>query len=370
MAKIKVDLKERSYEVIVGAEILADIGKIIESEKWGRDVFIITDPLVNDLYGDNLRKGLKSFKHHTIEIPRGEKNKDLKIASRVYDELVRYSAHRDSLIIAFGGGVVGDLAGFVAATYMRGINYLQVPTTLLAQVDAAIGGKTGVNHPKCKNLIGSFYQPKLVCADVETLTSLPARELRTGLAEVVKYGVIEDADFFKFLEANSHHLNTKAFESPDTLRASLKVWQIIVTESAKIKASVVAKDEKEAGLRMILNYGHTIGHAIETLTRYRAYNHGEAVAIGMVAAAEIASRQKMIGTDSVLRIVDLLEKLGLPTEIEGLPANKVVQALGIDKKVMAGKIQFVLPERIGKAVVADNVPIKVIKSVIEELGCR
>jgi 3-dehydroquinate synthase len=369
MAKIKVDLKERSYEILVGTNILADIGRVIEAEEWGRDVFIITDPLVNDLYGDALRKGLKNLKHYTLEIPRGERYKDLKTASRLYDELVKLSAHRDSLIIALGGGVLGDLAGFVAATYMRGVNYVQVPTTLLAQVDAAIGGKTGVNHPKCKNLIGAFYQPKMVYIDINTLTTLPGRELRTGLAEVVKYGVIEDADFFKFLEANSHHLNTKAFEAPDTLRAALKVWQTIVAESAKIKAAVVEKDEKEAGLRMILNYGHTIGHAIETLTRYRAYNHGEAVAMGMVAAARTAHRLRMLGKDSVDRIVSLLDKLGLPTEIETLPSRKIIKALAIDKKVREGKVQFVLPERIGRVAIKDNVPLKAVREVLKEMGC-
>jgi len=370
MAKIKVELKERSYDIVVGSDMLPELGGIIAEKDWGREIFIITDPLVNDLYGDKLRKGLKDFKVRTFDVPRGERYKNIKVASKLIDEMVKNSAHRDSMIIALGGGVIGDLAGFVAATYMRGINYIQVPTTLLAQVDAAIGGKTAVNHPKCKNLIGSFYQPKLVYIDIQTLTTLPARELRTGLAEVVKYGVIADTEFFKFLEANAHHLNTKAFESPDTLRAALKVWQTIVTESAKIKARVVEKDETEAGLRMILNYGHTVGHAIEALTRYRAYNHGEAVAIGMVVAARIAQRKKMITQDSVNRIVGLLGKLGLPTEIDGLPAKKILKALAIDKKVRKGKVQFVLPERLGKVVIKNNVPLKDVRQILKEMGCR
>jgi len=370
MPKIKVDLNERSYEIFVGTEILPDLGKLIATEEWGKEIFIITDPLVNDLYGDALRKGMKALNVRSIEIPRGERYKNLKVASKIYDQLAKQSAPRDSLIIAFGGGVIGDLAGFAAATYMRGINYIQVPTTLLAQVDAAIGGKTGVNHAKGKNLIGSFYQPKQVFIDIQTLTTLPARELRTGLAEVVKYGVMEDADFFKFLEANSHHLNTKAFEAPDTLRAALKVWQIIVTESAKIKARVVEKDETESGHRMVLNLGHTIGHAIETLTKYKEYNHGEAVAMGLVAAAKIASRMKMIGDEAVNRIKSLLEKLGLPTEIEGLAANKIYKTLMIDKKVRSGKLLFVLPEKIGKVVIKNNVSPKLIKQVLKEMGCK
>ena len=377
MARIKVELpaspaggKERSYDILVGIDSLADLGEIIEKLSWCQDILIITDPQVNNLYGDKLRCGLKNIKNSTIEVPRGERYKNLQTASKLYDALAKNSAHRDSMIIALGGGVIGDLAGFAAATYMRGIRYVQVPTTLLAQVDAAIGGKTGVNHPKCKNLIGSFYQPGLVFIDVKTLTTLPARELRTGLAEVVKYGVIEDADFFKFLEANSHHLNTKAFEAPDTLRAALKVWEIIVAESAKIKANIVARDETEQGLRMILNFGHTIGHAIETLTKYYAYNHGEAVAIGMVAAAKIARHLDLLDKESVQRIVNLLDKVGLATQAGGLSARKVVQALGIDKKVIKGKLRFVVPEKIGKVVIKDNIPTRIITQALLETGCK
>ncbi|OGB90227.1 3-dehydroquinate synthase [candidate division WOR-1 bacterium RIFCSPHIGHO2_01_FULL_53_15] len=369
MAKIKVELKERSYDIIIGCDNLAELGGLVRDEQWGRDVFIITDPLINDLYGDTVRKGFKT-KPKTFEIPRGERYKNLRVAEKLYDDLARVGAHRDSLIIALGGGVIGDLAGFVAATYMRGINYIQVPTTLLAQVDAAIGGKTGVNHPKAKNLIGAFYQPKAVFIDVGTIATLPARELRTGLAEVIKYGVIEDADFFKFLEANAHHLNTKAFENEDTKRAALKLWQTIVTESAKIKAKIVEKDEKEAGLRMILNFGHTVGHAIESLTRYRAYNHGEAVAIGMTAAAMIASGLKLLSADDVKRLKELLDKLGLPTEIKDLPLKKILSPLELDKKVIGGKVNFVLPEKLGKVVIKDDVSLTLVKQVLKEIGAK
>ena len=369
MVKIKVDLKDNSYDILIGSECLSDLGKLVEGEGWGKDIFVITDPAVNDLYGDAIRKGF-TLNLKTIEVPRGENNKNLKEAARLYDRLARLGAHRDSLIIALGGGVIGDLAGFVAATYMRGINYVQVPTTLLAQVDAAIGGKTGVNHPKGKNLIGSFYQPRLVFTDVKTLSTLPARELRTGLAEVVKYGIIKDEDFFKFLETNAHHLTTKAFEAEDTKRAALKLWQTIVAESAKIKAQVVEKDEKEAGLRMILNFGHTVGHAIESLTKYKAYNHGEAVSIGMVAATMIARELKLIEPELVDRIRNLLEKLGLPTEITGLAVARFVNALKIDKKVRAGRIQFVLPEKLGKTVIKNDVPLRVVTKVLREAGAQ
>lgn len=369
MAKIKVDLKDNSYEIIVGTQNLAEVGKLVSVESWGREVFIITDPLVNDLYGDDVRKGFRD-KPKTIEIARGERFKSISCAAAIYDQLVKYEAHRDALIIALGGGVIGDIAGFVAATYMRGINYIQVPTTLLAQVDASIGGKTAVNHPKGKNLIGCFYQPKAVFIDVKTITTLPARELRNGLAEVVKYGIIEDAEFFKFLEANTHHLSTKAFEDKDTLRASLKLWQTIVFESAKIKAKIVEKDEKESKLRMMLNYGHTIGHAVESLTRYRAYNHGEAVALGMVAAAKLANRVGLMSVEDVGRLSELLSKIGLPIEIEGLSANKIIDAMMIDKKVRSGKINFVLPDRIGHVVIRDDLSASQIKLSLIAMGAK
>ncbi|MFH1387603.1 MAG: 3-dehydroquinate synthase [bacterium] len=369
MAKIKVDLKDRSYEIVIGTGILADLGKMIPSHKTNRKVIIITDPLVNDLYGAEVRKTLTG-RVSTIELPRGERYKDLRAAAKLYDELVKLDAHRDSLIIALGGGVIGDLAGFVAATYMRGIDYVNVPTTLLAQVDASIGGKTGVNHPKCKNLIGCFYQPKLVYIDVKTLSTLPARELRTGLAEVVKYGVIKDAEFFRFLEANAHHLNTKAFEEEDTKRAALKLWQSIVTESAQIKADVVGKDERESGYRMILNYGHTLGHAIESLTRYQSYNHGEAVAVGMVGAAMVAEKLGLLDQVLVERIRTLPQKLALPVEIKGLSAKNIIAAMGLDKKVSSDKINFVLPEKIGKVVIRDDVSPDIIKQVLTGLGAK
>jgi 3-dehydroquinate synthase len=369
MAKIRVSLKEKSYDILIDCDCLSQLDKIITDQEWGREIFIITDPLVNELYGDELRKGFKN-RAKIIQVPRGERFKNLKEASRLYDELIKNSAHRDALIIALGGGVIGDIAGFVAATYMRGVNYIQVPTTLLAQVDAAIGGKTGVNHAKGKNLIGCFYQPKLVFIDVKTLATLPARELRTGLAEVVKYGIIEDDDFFKFLENNAHHLNTKAFEDEATQRAALKLWQTIVAESAKIKARIVEKDETESNIRMILNYGHTIGHAIEALTRYRAYNHGEAVAIGMVAAAMISCRMKLTESAVVERIISLLEKLGLPVEIKGLPIKKIIDNMMIDKKVREGAINFVLPERLGKVIVTKDVPLRTIREVLKELGAK
>jgi len=370
MVKIKVNLKERSYEIVVGNDSLAQLGEIVAKNSWGREVFVVTDPLVNELHGVKLTKALAAFDFQVIEVQRGEKNKNLRVMSKLYDQLVKASAHRDALVIAFGGGVIGDMAGFLAATYMRGINFIQVPTTLLAQVDAAIGGKTGVNHPKGKNLIGSFFQPRLVFADVALLSTLSARELQTGLAEVVKYGVMEDNAFFKFLEENSHHLNTNAFKSPDTKRAALKVWETIVAESAKIKARVVEKDEQESQLRMVLNLGHTVGHAIETVTNYKQYNHGEAVAIGLVAAARIAVSLNMLDEVSLCRIENLLDKLNLPRRVENITCRKVLKTLMIDKKVRAGKVHFVLPKGIGSVVIRDDVPGEAIRNALKEIGCK
>ncbi|MFH1542540.1 MAG: 3-dehydroquinate synthase [bacterium] len=370
MDRINVNLKEKSYSIVVGSGFLDQLGFLLAQKQFGKEVFVITDAKVRELHGEALLSGLSSLDPKIIEIPRGEQFKNVAEAMKIIDKLVDFSAHRDSVLIAFGGGVIGDIAGFVAATYMRGINYIQVPTTLLAQVDASIGGKTGVNHPKGKNLIGAFYQPKLVYIDIKTLTTLPERELQTGLAEVVKYGVIADADFFKFLEANAHHLNTNAFKAPDTLRAALKVWQTIVKESAQVKAKVVEKDEKEAVYRMILNFGHTIGHALETNTGYQTYNHGEAVAVGMVAAAKISSELNMLDQNAVERITELLQKLCLPTKIEKVSCSDVLTAIGLDKKVREGKLHFVLPDKIGHVVIKDDVPREVIEKVLERMGCQ
>lgn len=372
MSKVHIDLKERSYDIIIGSGILEELGREMRDLNNFDKVYIITDPLVNDLYGNDVRSSIRSrgFEVETIEVPRGERYKSLKQAERLYNKLVELGAHRDSLIVSLGGGVIGDLAGFVAATYMRGTALVQVPTTLLAQVDSSVGGKTSVNHPKCKNLIGVFYQPKLVFIDVDTLTTLPERELRTGLAEVIKYGVIEDVDFFKFLETNAHHLNTKAFEDNDALRAALKLWQTIVTESCKIKTNVVVSDEQERRFRMVLNFGHTIGHAIETQTKYKEYNHGEAIAVGMVAEAMIANALRMLDKDQVSRIKELLEKIGLPTATERLSTKKIIKTMAIDKKVRRGRIQFVLPRKIGKVEIKANVPLKTVRKVLKEIGYR
>jgi len=372
MPKIKVDLGKNSYDINIGVDTLRNIGEVYDPKVFTEQVAIVTDPLVEELYGSRVRASLREAgcQVHTIEVPRGEKYKSLKMAAAIYDQLVALGFHRDSTIITLGGGVIGDLAGFVAATYMRGINLIQVPTTLLAQVDSSVGGKTAVNHPRGKNLIGVFYQPDLVYIDVKTLTTLPARELCTGLSEVIKYGMIKDKTFFEFIENNAHHLNTKAFEEEDLMRAALKVWTTIVAESCKIKTAVVEKDETEQGLRAILNFGHTAGHALEVLSKYQKYEHGEAIAIGMLVACRIANRLKTFDEGKTARLEKLLTKLKLPTRIDNLSAERISKAFWVDKKVKGGKIRLVLPKRIGEVEVVDDVPFAVIKKALKDTGAR
>jgi len=353
--KIKVNLKERSYDVVIGSGVLADIKKYVS--KFSRNqIVIITDYNVDTLYGNWLHKLLKGEKVYLLKIPPGEKHKTLSAAAAVYDKLIDLKISRDALFIALGGGVIGDLAGFVAATYMRGVDLIQVPTTLLAMVDAAIGGKTAVDHRKGKNLIGVFYQPKMVLIDINTLNTLPGKELKNGLAEVLKYGVIRESGIFRMLEGNPKV--TPAF------------WEKLVYLCAKIKAVIVSKDEKETtGLRMILNFGHTIGHAVESLTKYKATTHGEAVGFGTVAASLIAKKLKMIDQKTYERIKGLVSRLKLPTTVK-LKANSILKVIRLDKKVRGGKVHFVLPTAIGKVVVRDDIKEGVIKEALKELGCK
>jgi 3-dehydroquinate synthase len=370
MPKVEVDLKERSYDIQIDIDCLDQIGRELTKFDMGSKCVIITDSVVNRLYGHKVKKSLKKagFEVITLKVPRGEEYKNAKQALRLIDKMVKAEIQRDSVILALGGGVIGDLAGFAAAVYMRGINLIQVPTTLLAQVDAAIGGKTGVNHPQGKNLIGVFYQPRLVFADVMTFTTLPEKEIRTGLSEVIKYGIIWDSDFFKFIEENALRLTARELQDKETQKARLKIWQIIVAESAKIKAKVVIKDEKESGLRAILNFGHTIGHAIESLTRYAKYTHGEANSIGMVAACRIAQNVSMLEEKYTLQLKQLLDKIGLPTQIEEINANAIINTLHIDKKVRKGRVRFVLPTRFGTVEVRDDIPIEVVNKSLKETG--
>lgn len=344
MSKVRVNLKERSYDILIGEGSLLQLPRLVK----GRRVVIITDYTVGALYGKKLSKKLGAC---LLQLPPGEITKSIAGASVIYDKLIELGINRDGLIIALGGGVIGDLAGFTAATYLRGIDIIQVPTTLLAMVDAAIGGKTAINHPRGKNLIGVFHQPKLVLVDVETLNTLPARELKGGLAEVIKYGFIKDPAILKMLSGNPH--------------VNANFWIKLITRCAAIKAEVVCRDERETtGYRMILNFGHTIGHAIEAVGGFKKFSHGEAVGLGMLAAAKIAGKREVEA-----KLVRLLKALKLPTTVK-LRAKDLLKALRLDKKVKAGKVRFVLPVRVGQVTIKDNVPESKVIAILKELGCR
>lgn len=350
VSNISLNLRERAtcpargYKVIVGYGIGPLLGeavlKLRSGEGWkGEKIAVITHPRIERLYGNEVRRSLNKagFSPLFFQFPEGEKNKTLEQAGKMYDFLIQNKFERSSTLIALGGGVVGDMTGFVAATFLRGISYIQCPTTVVGQVDAAIGGKTGVDHPKGKNLIGAFHQPALVFVDPEKLATLQKREYVAGLAEIVKYGVIYDSELFSFMERYSDAI----------LNRDKKSMLYCIKRSAEIKAEVVEKDERELGLRKILNYGHTFGHAVETLTYYRKYKHGEAVSIGMMAAAKMAYCLGIVGADLVSRQQALLERFGLPTRFPKLASADIMGVLGLDKKVVAGDVHFVLPERVG-----------------------
>lgn len=345
MATVRVELEERSYPIIIESGIISTIGRRLKEMGLATGkAAVVTNPLIKGLYGDKVVESLKAagIIPAVITIPDGEEYKTLKEASAIYDGLIEHRLERSSPIVALGGGVIGDVAGFVAATYLRGVPYIQVPTTLLAQVDSSVGGKTAVNHPKGKNLIGAFYQPKAVFIDPEALKTLDQREFRAGLAEVVKYGVIWDKEFFKFLEDNHGKLLKPGGE---LTRA--------IERSCAIKAKVVEADETETGLRSILNFGHTFGHAIENLAGYGTFKHGEAVSIGMIMASDLSVAIGACGKDASSRIKGLLSALGLSVIPPEIPAPSFIESMRLDKKVVSARIRFVLLSEIGKVFLRD-----------------
>ncbi|MDH4101682.1 MAG: 3-dehydroquinate synthase [Nitrospirota bacterium] len=345
MDNLRVELGERSYDIIIRNGSLNDLGEIALRSGLKGAAAVVTNPLVKRLYGTRATNSLKKagFKPFFITIPDGERYKNLKSLSVIFDELIAKRGERTTPIIALGGGVIGDLAGFAAATYLRGVPFVQVPTTLLSQVDSSVGGKTGVNHPRGKNLIGAFYQPRVVVIDPEVLKTLAPRELKAGFAEVAKYGVIWDEKFFSFLEEKVAEILTLGSSVTEAIRTS-----------CEIKASVVGSDERESGLRAILNFGHTFGHAIEANAGYGRVKHGEAVAIGMCMAADMAESSGFCKKGVLSRIEGLLKAAGLPvvSKIRISPKD-YLKALRIDKKVSAGRLRFVLPTRLGAVDIAE-----------------
>jgi 3-dehydroquinate synthase len=358
MEKIRVDLGERSYDIAIGSNMLRNIGTSLNPFDFSPRVALVSNTTVHPLYGDVVSDSLKKagFDVSTVIIPDGEEYKDLLRVEYIYNELLKAKLDRSSSLVALGGGVIGDVTGFAASTYMRGISYIQVPTTVLAQVDSSVGGKTGVNHKLGKNMIGTFWQPRLVWIDVKTLNTLQKREFLSGVAEVIKYGVIWDEELFYFLEKNRTRI----------LNLDRDVLMYVIKRSCEIKAEVVSKDEREAGLRSILNFGHTIGHAIETVTGYRKYLHGEAVAIGMYFEAKLASMLALINNKEVSRIKALIDSYSLPSEKpQDIDVGHILSAMELDKKAVAGKLKFILPEKIGKVRIQTGVSWKIIKDLLQ-----
>ncbi|MCA2810925.1 MULTISPECIES: 3-dehydroquinate synthase [unclassified Microcystis] len=355
---IPVNLPDRSYNILIEKGSLANLGAEMSRLSLGKKVLLVSNPEIFEYYGQIAVNSLEKagFTVSTHLIPAGENYKTLDSIAEVYDSALAHRLERSSTMVALGGGVIGDMTGFAAATWLRGVNFVQVPTTLLAMVDASIGGKTGVNHPQGKNLIGAFYQPKLVLIDLEVLKSLPVREFRAGMAEVIKYGVIWDAELFKQLEDSD---NLASFSQIDG-----ELLQTIITKSCQAKADVVSKDEKEAGLRAILNYGHTIAHGIESLTGYTKINHGEAVAMGMVAAGAIAVKLGMWTEAENQRQTALIAKAGLETQIPPLNPDQMIEMLTADKKVKDGKVRFILPTAIGQVTISDRVTPSMVREVL------
>jgi 3-dehydroquinate synthase len=360
---IRVNLPQQSYEIAIAPGSLGLLGGHLAKLNLGKKILVVSNPTVFPLYGESAIASLQKagFDVFTCILPDGESYKNLEVLQKIYDVCLQNRLERSSTMVALGGGVIGDMTGFAAATWLRGINFVQVPTTLLAMVDSSIGGKTGVNHPQGKNLIGAFYQPQFVLIDPDVLKTLPVREFRAGMAEVIKYGVIWDSDFFAQMEASSH-LDDMDSISPELMESILK-------RSCQAKADVVSQDEKESGIRAILNYGHTIGHAVESLTGYTEIVHGEGVGIGMVAAGKIAAELGMWTEAEVERQDSLIVKAGLPTKLPtGLDINQILETLQIDKKVKAGKVRFILPTQIGNVTITDQVPADTILRVLAGMG--
>jgi 3-dehydroquinate synthase len=357
MKIIKLKLKNRSYKIIIGNNIIKRLAGFLSRLDIGRDAYIITPPVIRKKYGDVLKRPLKKggFSVRFKVVPGLESSKSLKYVSSILQDLACYDKKRRVFIIALAGGVIGDLAGFVASIYKRGIPYIQVPTTLLAQVDSSIGGKTAVDLAQGKNLVGAFYQPKLVYSDIKLLKTLSDRQLRSGLAEVIKYGVIKDKNLFSYLEKNYK----------DILNQKPAALEHIIRRSSEIKARIVEVDEREEkGIRTVLNFGHTVGHAIEAAAGFKLYNHGESIALGMLAAVDISRRLKLIDDAVGQRIEGLIKDAGLPTRISRISLNAIINAHYRDKKFIGARNRFVLTGGLGKTKIVENIPLKIIREAI------
>ena len=347
--------QDRSYPIYIGNALLEQVDLLLPYLPQKR-VAIVTNTTVAPLYLDQFRRALERHGICSVAIilPDGEDHKNWQTLNLIFDALLEQRCERKTTLIALGGGVIGDLTGFAAATYLRGVPFIQIPTTLLAQVDSSVGGKTGINHPLGKNLIGAFYQPRMVLTDSATLTTLPDRELRAGIAEVIKYGLIRDADFFMWLEQNIAGLITR---NADILNKA-------ICRSCEIKAEIVAADERESGVRALLNLGHTFGHAIENAMGYGVWLHGEAVAAGTIMAANLSKQLKFISESDFERICSILQKVGLPVSAPKLSPDDYLSLMKLDKKVEEGRIRFILLKRIGEAMMSHDIPASTLRETL------
>ncbi|MBT8556678.1 3-dehydroquinate synthase [Polynucleobacter paneuropaeus] len=343
MKTLKVDLGQRSYPIFIGSDLI-DRPELFDACSKASSIYIVTNTTVAPLYAERLSKTLASFGKsvRTIALPDGESFKDWKNLQTIFDELLKHGADRQTVLIALGGGVIGDMTGFAAASFMRGIRFIQVPTTLLSQVDSSVGGKTGINHPLGKNMIGAFHQPIAVIADLSTLKTLPPRELSAGLAEVIKHGAIADATFLNWIEANTSAL----------LACDIEAMSHAVLRSCEIKSAVVSADEREGGVRATLNFGHTFGHAIEAGMGYGEWLHGEAVGCGMVMGAKLSCLLKKITQADADRLTRIIHSMHLPTTAPKFGTERYIELMQVDKKAEGGQIRYVLLEQIGKAYIA------------------
>jgi 3-dehydroquinate synthase len=359
MLTLQLDLGARSYPIYIGAELLKE-PKVLLSHIRGSQVLVVSNETVAPLYLSPLLDALSDFSVSRVILPDGEQYKNLQVLSDIYDRLLEDKHNRTTTLIALGGGVVGDMTGFAAASYQRGVDFIQIPTTLLSQVDSSVGGKTGVNHPLGKNMIGAFHQPRCVIADISTLNTLSDREMSAGIAEVIKYGLIADANFFAWLEK---HIDELLERDPAALAYAIEV-------SCRTKADVVSADEREGGVRAILNLGHTFGHAIETAQGYGSWLHGEAVAVGTMMAAEMSCKLGWLESATVKRIEQLFVRARLPVgPPAGMTVSNFLQLMSVDKKVLDGNLRLVLLKMLGKAVVTSEFDQAVLESVIGQF-CR
>lgn len=358
---VRVPLEDRSYEIEIAAGILDQVGEVVRRVLGGRveRVVVVSNPLVDAHYGRRVAKSLRAagFRPLNLLIGDGERAKSMRTAERVWDFLISHRIERREGLIALGGGVVGDLAGFVAATYQRGMPFVQVPTTLLAQIDSSVGGKTAVNRPLGKNLVGAFHQPAGVIIDPLVLRTLPPREFSAGMYEALKYGIIRDREFAAFLDGSLDQIRQLA---PAPLTR-------LIARCCEIKAEVVAADEREGGLRRILNYGHTVGHALEAVTRYRRLRHGEAVGYGMICAANLAAAFGLLAASEAELIRERIDAIGRRPAISDLDVAAVLAAMAHDKKVAHGRLPFILPTSIGEVIVRDDLPPSLIRATVRDL---